>query len=446
MLDVTQNGNWLCQRDATGDITSKPPLYIWLAALAAVTFGRLNLFTVYLPAALSTLALAWLIYGVGRVYFGGLTALLAGLVYLLSFVSAKQVTLARTDGLFSLMVTVATLLAFRAWRMQRGWTWFWIAVAAATLTKGPLGVVLGAGGLLASVWERHQANPLLWKGSHWLGIVLFVLIAGGWFGLSYVKLGQPLVDKMLRQELAVHAVSNGRGDPPGTGFYKPSVYFLARFAPWSVLACVGFWRVSRRPSSAATQRRFERFLFCWFFVGLFVFSCTPHQCYDLLWPLIPAAALLENTILVVTGDHGEEFGEDGYISHNFAFDDYQIKTTMIMKIPGEASRQVSTLTSHLDIVPTVLELLGCTTPASKYSHGRNLLSTAPRSFVFCSDWDQGAFVTETERVVIPVSSTKVHFIELRTGLDYKLLDGKETLKKFRPAMFDVQKGMADFLR
>src|ERR1035437_4176789 len=27
VIVLLQNGNWLCQRDATGDITSKPPLY-----------------------------------------------------------------------------------------------------------------------------------------------------------------------------------------------------------------------------------------------------------------------------------------------------------------------------------------------------------------------------------------------------------------------------------
>ena len=291
VLDVTQNGNWLCQRDATGDITSKPPLYTWLAALAAIAVGRLNLFTLCLPAALSTLALAWLIYGVGRVYFGGLTALLAGLVYLLSFVSSKQVALARTDGLFSLTVTVATLLAFRAWRMQRGWTWFWVAAAAATLTKGPLGVLLAAGGLLAAAWEWRSGCTLPVKGSHLLGIALFLLIAGGWFALAYRKMGTPLIDKMIKQEMMVEAMSNGRNEPLIKNIYKPFLYFLARFAPWSLLSCIGFWRTARSASEDSGLRRFERFLFCWFFVGLLIFSLSSHQRGDLLWPLMPAAAL-----------------------------------------------------------------------------------------------------------------------------------------------------------
>jgi 4-amino-4-deoxy-L-arabinose transferase-like glycosyltransferase len=292
VLDALQNGNWLCQRDVTGDITSKPPLYTWLAALASLSFGRLNLVTLYLPAVLATLALAWLILSIGRKHFGLAAGFFGALTYLLSFVCIKQIALARTDGLFSLTVAIAALLAYGAWTSGRGWTWFWIAAAAATLTKGPLGLVLGAGGLLAAFWEQRSGHSAPLKGSHWLGVALFVLIAGGWFGLSYAQWGQALVDKMFKQELVAQVVSNGRGLHTGAGFYKPSLYFLSRFAPWSLLACIGFWRVWRRPSSEPMQRRFERFLFCWFFVGLFLFSCSPHQRGDLLWPLIPAAALL----------------------------------------------------------------------------------------------------------------------------------------------------------
>jgi 4-amino-4-deoxy-L-arabinose transferase-like glycosyltransferase len=292
VMDVLQNGEWLCQRDHLYDITSKPPMYTWLAASAAYAFGGLNLATLYLPSAASTLAIAWLILGVGRAQFGLMSGFFGALMYLLSFVSLKQIALARSDGVFALTVTIAAFLAYRAWTLQRGWTWFWIAAVMATLTKGPLGVLLAAGGLLAVVWQRRSGEPMPLKGSHWLGIALFVLVAGGWFVLSFLKFGQPLIDKMLKQEFLTQTISDERGAPMGKGFYKPSLYFLVRFAPWSLLACAGFWRVWRSPSTEANQRSFERFLFCWFFVGLFFFSCSPHQRGDLLWPLIPAAALL----------------------------------------------------------------------------------------------------------------------------------------------------------
>src|SRR5689334_4168133 len=51
ILDVLKNGNWLCQRDFTGDITSKPPLYTWICALLSLPFGRVTLFALWLPGA-----------------------------------------------------------------------------------------------------------------------------------------------------------------------------------------------------------------------------------------------------------------------------------------------------------------------------------------------------------------------------------------------------------
>src|SRR5439155_1467719 len=79
--------------------------------------------------------------------------------YLLSDVGARQVATARWDGLFALTVTIAALAAFAAWSAGRGWTWFWLAAAVSALTKGPLGVLLAAFGLVAVVWERRSGHP-----------------------------------------------------------------------------------------------------------------------------------------------------------------------------------------------------------------------------------------------------------------------------------------------
>src|SRR5712664_4641220 len=53
VLDVVKNGNWLCQRDLSGDITSKPPLYTWVCALLTLACGRINILCIYLPGALA---------------------------------------------------------------------------------------------------------------------------------------------------------------------------------------------------------------------------------------------------------------------------------------------------------------------------------------------------------------------------------------------------------
>lgn len=292
VLDVVKNGNWLCQRDLNGDITSKPPLYTWLAALIALVRGRVDEFTLYLPGALSAWGTAGLILAFGRSQFGPRAAFFAALASLLCTAGLKEFGLARTDGVFAFTVTATALLGFRAWTQGKGWTWFWVLAAISTLTKGPLGLVLAAGGFLAAFWERHSKEPLPFKGNQLLGIALFLVNTVGWFALAYYNAGQPFVDKIIGKELVGHAVSDTKNFFPGSLFYLAPFYYFSRGAPWSLFGIYGLWRVWRAPSAETAERRFERFLFCWFLFGLILFSLGSHQRADLLWPIMPAAALL----------------------------------------------------------------------------------------------------------------------------------------------------------
>jgi 4-amino-4-deoxy-L-arabinose transferase-like glycosyltransferase len=290
-LDVVKNGHWVVQVDTEGEVTSKPPFYTWLAALGALA-GGVNRLTLCLPAFVSTLGLTLAIFIFGRKHFGAHAGFAAALIYAFSPVVAKQVALVRMDGLFSLTIALAAFIAWRAWQTGKGWTMFWVICAFSTLVKGPLGVVLAALGLLAAIWESKSGHPAAVRGSHWIGVLLFFGIAGGWFLLAYWEMGEALVNKMFVRELYQHAVNRGDGRVMGLGFYEPPFYFLTQFAPWSIFCFMAIWRVYRHPAGEANERRLERFLFCWFVAGIVIFSLAAHQRADLIFPLIPAAALL----------------------------------------------------------------------------------------------------------------------------------------------------------
>ncbi|MCI0335795.1 MAG: glycosyltransferase family 39 protein, partial [Planctomycetes bacterium] len=294
VLDILRNGHWICQRDPYGEIASKPPLHAWVSALASLALGgRLTWFTLVLPGALAATGTALLLFHSGRKYFGGLTGLFAALFFLLSSVGIRQIVQGRIDGLFAFTIAATALAAFQAWRSGRGWIWVWSLAVVATLTKGPLGVVLAGSGLVAAWWERRSgvAQPI--RGALWPGVLVWLVISVGWVALAYWQWGQPMIDKVLGKELVGHVVT-GRG---GTRFplqegYMPPVNFLSRFAPWSLLTLLALWRVWKRPASDDIPRAFERFLFCWLLIGLAIFSFAAHQRPDLIYPLVPPAALL----------------------------------------------------------------------------------------------------------------------------------------------------------
>ena len=287
VLNAIQGGNWILPHDSFGN-TDKPPMLTWLSALTSLLYGRVDRFTLYFPTAIATATIALLVFGVVRRFFGRQAGLFAGLAYLLSDVAAQQVATARWDGLFALTTTLVALAAFRAWTSGGGWTVFWLAGAAATLTKGPLGICLGALGLLAVPWERSSGSPQPLRGSHAVGLVLLILIAGGWFLAAYRVAGQHLVDDMIRSELVRHAVMKA----PGHRFRKPPSDFVANFAPWSLLTTFGLWRIWSSPADDAMARRFERFCACWFGGGLLLFAVSPHNPARLLYPLMPPAAII----------------------------------------------------------------------------------------------------------------------------------------------------------
>lgn len=291
VMDAIQNGNWFVQKDSTGEIASKPPLLTWCASAASVLTGRVSRFTLHLPAATALCATALVLLLAGRKMFGWRAGFFAGFAYLVSSSGYTQLAVARYDGLLALMVILAALAAFRAWVTASGWTWFWLAAALGTLAKGPLALLLSAAGLLAAVWEHRAGSPLKFRGSHYAGLLLFLLITGGWLALAYRELGQPLIDKMIGRELIGHAVGSTE-EFSLLGTLKPSGDFLVNFAPWSLFAVLAFWRVWKRPDPEVLTRRFERFLVCGFVAGLMVFSLAGHHKSRLIVPLIPFAALL----------------------------------------------------------------------------------------------------------------------------------------------------------
>ncbi len=84
--------------------------------------------------------------------------------------------------------------------------------------------------------------------------------------------------------------------------------------------------------------------------------------------------LLDETAVILFGDHGEELGEHGiYFDHHGLYES-NIHVPLIVRWPGEAGgpRRISSLVEHVDLAPTVLEGAGLRPPASM--DGRSLAS------------------------------------------------------------------------
>jgi arylsulfatase A-like enzyme len=105
--------------------------------------------------------------------------------------------------------------------------------------------------------------------------------------------------------------------------------------------------------------------------------------------------LLDTTLIVITSDHGEAFGEHSTLEHGMSVQEEQIRVPLLVLRPGrnEAERR-DDLASGVDLVPTVLSELGLELPDGL--DGRPLFGDGPDAgrIVYAEhypyDWHLGA--------------------------------------------------------
>lgn len=75
-----------------------------------------------------------------------------------------------------------------------------------------------------------------------------------------------------------------------------------------------------------------------------------------------AQDLLKDTVVVVTADHGEAFGEHGYDFHGADLHEHQVRVPLLIHVPGMRSRDLHAPVSLLDLGRTLLDLTGLPVP------------------------------------------------------------------------------------
>jgi arylsulfatase A-like enzyme len=107
------------------------------------------------------------------------------------------------------------------------------------------------------------------------------------------------------------------------------------------------------------------------------FLATIRQADDLIASLcseLKRLGLADSTLLVITGDHGDAFGEHGWFCHGHALFEEDVHVPMIFVSPRikEAGMNADIVGSHVDLWPTLADL--CDIPLNPLWQGRSLLS------------------------------------------------------------------------
>lgn len=276
------DGNYLVPKVNDTFFPESPPLYFWAAAIFSWIAGGVGESPIRLPSAISATELILVFYYFVRKRFDAGLAIISSVVLATSVLTVHVARHIPVNMLFYLFITVALfllmdLLVFDSERASDAYG-AWLCMALASLTNGPLGLLLPAVVVLIYLassrrWQRIASLRLVF------GAFLFLLLTVPWFAyLAWIGVED------WWQAILVHLRFTGHRGPDHQSFFS----FPLAFAPWCLLlipAGICLWREKSR-----IREKPILFLFVWFAVGLFLseVSFGQHNHY-LFIAYVPAA-------------------------------------------------------------------------------------------------------------------------------------------------------------
>jgi len=295
---AVRSGDWVVLRLGDALYVNKPPLFVWLIALAQELADRgrgagpMAGWVGHVPNLVALALFAVFGWRLGRRLFARADAAAAGVLVLLT--SVELLTLLRDkriDPLFGAFLLVAADAFHAAWTAApgapgragrwRGALVAGVALAAATLTKGPLGVLFfGTAALALAVWERRVRDLLR---PEWLASAgLCVALSAVWPALLVQRLGG--IEPTLAALRAVDLTTR-EGGPLHYALNLP-----VQWLPWTLFAPA--LALHLRGAFGGARGAAARFLLVGFasVLVLLHFSETKHSRY--LLPAFPFLSLL----------------------------------------------------------------------------------------------------------------------------------------------------------
>jgi len=293
---MVEHGQWLFPHRGHELYPDKPPVFMWLQALAYLLTRSWRV-AFLLPSLLAGLGALALIYDLARRLWNHRSALLAAATLLVTIHFTYQMRDAQIDPLLLGWITLANYGLLRHLLLGPSWRWFAVGCFFAGV-----GVVTKGVGVLAllmlvpyALARRGRWKHLAWPAGGWrwaAGAAMFALPILGWL-LPMLLLaradGDPQHAAYVQNILFGQTVH--RYATP-TGHLQPPFYFLGIIAvdwlplslllPWVLPA---WWR--------RLQRRDARFLLPlgWIVLIVLFFSISPGKRDVYILPALPIAAL-----------------------------------------------------------------------------------------------------------------------------------------------------------
>ncbi|MFH1540330.1 MAG: sulfatase-like hydrolase/transferase [Elusimicrobiota bacterium] len=171
--------------------------------------------------------------------------------------------------------------------------------------------------------------------------------------------------------------------------------------------------------------------------------------------------LLKNTVVIISSDHGEAFFEKGFYGHNHSFCEEQVKVPLVFYVPSYQHKKYTNMTSHLDILPTLMSFIGCKNSPDDYCQGIPLFDNKTcltsfdrgnqtgegvgqeRKFVVSYTWGEMAIINNNLTAEIPFETHNMTGIKIYNN-NYEELCSAEYKKDVVFHLAKLQKEITRF--
>ncbi len=117
---------------------------------------------------------------------------------------------------------------------------------------------------------------------------------------------------------------------------------------------------------------------------------------------LKAKDLMQSTVVVITGDHGQEFNENkqNFWGHGSNFTKYQIQVPLVISWPGKKEQTYTHLSTHFDVSATLMnDLFLCKNDPSDFTSGQSLFNVSDRDWFVSGGFSKTAIV-EQDRITV----------------------------------------------
>jgi len=263
--------------------THKPPVHFWMIALLTYVFGPYSIWPYVLPSLAAFALLLWIVARIERELIPesvpGLAVFACG-TSVLVWGSAQS---ARMDVTFTALIAVGAWMLYRFFVRDdfRALNVAALALACATLIKGPMSEVIGLILFAIERWRRGRMP----RGNYWPAIVILIAVPLLWFLPAVIAGGDAYASEVLEKQLAGRAV--------GAWVHKSPPWFYLLHAPGTLfpwflplsVALIAFVRRTPRRDAVA-------FFASWIAAVLLPYTLMSSKLDVYMMALVPAAALL----------------------------------------------------------------------------------------------------------------------------------------------------------